>query len=79
MTTIISIYAIVFLAYFFICFLVASYAKKKGRSFLVFFLLSMFLTPFWGFIIALVVPNERKAQQQHEELVKAMANNSMNQ
>jgi predicted permease len=48
---------------------VGMYAKRKGRSFWVFFILSFILSPLVMFLIALIVKNERKAQKRHDEMI----------
>ena len=48
-----------FLGYFILCFIPGVIASKKGRSFFGFFLLSLFLSPIAGTIIAWVVSENR--------------------
>lgn len=69
---------VIFGVYLGICYWVGMYAKSKGRSLVTFTLLSFFLTPFWGFIIALVLPNERVRQKQHQEMMNALAEQKTN-
>ena len=64
-----------FLLYFIFDVLVGLYAKSKGRSFLGFFIISLLLTPLVGFIIALVVRNEKKHTQEMAELREAIIEN----
>jgi len=57
--------------YILLCMLVARYAKKRGRSFAGFFLLSLFFNPLIGFIIVAIVGGE--TQKQREERVRREA------
>lgn len=57
--------------YFGLALLVGMFAKSKGRSFLAFFLLSLIFSPLLGFIVALIVGNEKLAQQRHEQMLAA--------
>ena len=50
--------------YILLCVLVGRYAKKHSRSFWGFFLLSFFLSPFWGFIIAIIAGGETAKQRE---------------
>lgn len=54
----------VFLFYILLCVLVGRYAKKHSRSFWGFFILSLILSPFWGFIIAIIVGGETEKQRE---------------
>jgi hypothetical protein len=49
----------------FFCVLVAVYAGAKGRSGIGFFLLSVFLTPLIGFIIAVIMQPHRQKIAAH--------------
>ena len=53
-----------FLFYILLCVLVGRYAKKHSRSFWGFFILSLILSPFWGFIIAIIVGGETEKQRE---------------
>ena len=57
------------LIFVFLNVVVGIYAKRKGRSFWIFFILSFILSPLLMFLIALIVKNERKAQERHEEMI----------
>lgn len=54
----------IFLFYILLCVLVGRYAKKHSRSFWGFFILSLFLSPFWGFIIAIIAGGETAKQRE---------------
>ena len=54
----------IFAFYILLCVLVGRYAKKHSRSFWGFFILSLILTPFWGFIIAIIVGGETEKQRE---------------
>ena len=49
----------------FFCALVAVYAGTKGRSGIRFFLLSLFLSPLIGFIIAVIMQPQREKIAEH--------------
>ena len=53
-----------FLFYILLCVLVGRYARKHSRSFWGFFILSLILSPFWGFIIAIIVGGETEKQRE---------------
>lgn len=56
--------AIAFFAfYLFLCWLVGRYAKRHGRSFWGFFLLSIFINPLFGFIVAAIFGGETEKQR----------------
>jgi hypothetical protein len=57
------------LIFVFLNVVVGIYAKRKGRSFWIFFILSFILSPLLMFLIAMIVKNERKAQERHEEMI----------
>lgn len=50
--TAIILFLVIFGGYFTICACVGKYAKNRGRSFWLFFIISIFLNPVIGFIIA---------------------------
>lgn len=54
----------IFLFYILLCVLVGRYAKKHSRSFWGFFILSLILSPFWGFIIAIIAGGETEKQRE---------------
>lgn len=54
---------------------VGMYASGKGRSFFLFFILSLIFSPLLGFIIALIVKDEKKANKQHKEMLEAIQSN----
>jgi hypothetical protein len=54
----------IFLFYILLCVLVGRYAKKHSRSFWGFFILSLILSPFWGFIIAIIAGGETAKQRE---------------
>ena len=55
----------IFAFYILLCVLVGRYAKKHSRSFWGFFILSLFLSPFWGFIIAIIAGGETEKQREN--------------
>ena len=57
-------------------FLVGGYAKSKGRSFWLFFFVSYIITPLGAFIVALMMPNEKKRAKEMEDLKAAVQNNN---
>ena len=57
------------LIFVFLNVVVGIYAKRKGRSFWIFFILSFILSPLLMFLIAMIVKNERKAQKRHDEMI----------
>ena len=54
----------IFLFYILLCVLVGRYAKKHSRSFWGFFILSLILSPLWGFIIAIIAGGETAKQRE---------------
>ena len=54
----------IFAFYILLCVLVGRYAKKHSRTFWGFFILGFILTPFWGFIIAIIVGGETEKQRE---------------
>lgn len=49
-----------FLVWFILCILVAMFANKKGRSGIVYFLLSIVISPLIGFIVVLILGDANK-------------------
>ena len=56
--------------------IVGLYADEKGKSFILFVLLSIILTPLLGFILALIVSDDKAIQNRHKEMLKATSNKS---
>lgn len=55
----------IILVYLFLSYMVASYAQKKGGNFILWFVLSIVLSPLWGFIFALIAIKTNIDQHLH--------------
>lgn len=55
----------IILVYLLLSYMVASYAQKRGGNFILWFVLSIVLSPLWGFIFALIAIKTNIDQRLH--------------
>lgn len=63
--------------YILICLIVAYIAKEKGRCWILYFLITFFLTPTTGYLTILALPDldeKKKEEQRHKELMEMLKN-----